>query len=66
MFPFMGNVTRSGLNTAQNGYVYQMTSPILSIKNAVKLYGDTRALNQVDLDVAEGEFLTLLGPSGSG
>ncbi len=66
MFPFLGNVTRSGLNTAQNGYVYQMTSPILSIKNAVKLYGDTRALNQVDLDVAEGEFLTLLGPSGSG
>jgi len=43
-----------------------MASPILSISDAVKTYGDTRALNQVNLDVAEGEFLTLLGPSGSG
>lgn len=51
---------------AQNGYVYQMTSPILSINDAIKTYGDTRALDRVNLDVAEGEFLTLLGPSGSG
>lgn len=43
-----------------------MTPPILSISDAVKTYGDTRALDQVSLDVAEGEFLTLLGPSGSG
>ncbi|MBB3995119.1 putative spermidine/putrescine transport system ATP-binding protein [Sulfitobacter undariae] len=43
-----------------------MASPILSISDAVKTYGDTHALNQVNLDVAEGEFLTLLGPSGSG
>lgn len=43
-----------------------MSHPILSIKNAIKSYGDVRALNQVNLDVAEGEFLTLLGPSGSG
>ena len=26
----------------------------------------TRALDAVDLSVAEGEFLTILGPSGSG
>ncbi|QBF32533.1 ABC transporter ATP-binding protein [Thalassococcus sp. S3] len=43
-----------------------MTEPILSIRNAVKRYGDLHALDHVDLDVAEGEFLTLLGPSGSG
>jgi putative spermidine/putrescine transport system ATP-binding protein len=43
-----------------------MTPPILSINDAVKIYGDTRALDQLSLDVAEGEFLTLLGPSGSG
>ncbi|MEH6831318.1 MAG: ABC transporter ATP-binding protein [Sulfitobacter sp.] len=43
-----------------------MNSPILSITDAVKIYGDTRALDHVNLDVAEGEFLTLLGPSGSG
>lgn len=43
-----------------------MTEPILSIRNAVKRYGDVYALAHVDLDVADGEFLTLLGPSGSG
>lgn len=43
-----------------------MTEPILSIRNAVKRYGDIHALDHVDLDVADGEFLTLLGPSGSG
>ncbi|UYV36419.1 ABC transporter ATP-binding protein [Rhodobacteraceae bacterium D3-12] len=43
-----------------------MNEPILSIKNAVKRYDTVRALDGVNLDVAEGEFLTLLGPSGSG
>jgi len=43
-----------------------MTEPILSIRDAVKRYGTAAALDRVNLDVAEGEFLTLLGPSGSG
>ncbi|MEI4472991.1 ABC transporter ATP-binding protein [Frigidibacter sp. MR17.24] len=43
-----------------------MSEPILSIRNSVKAYGPVTALDQVDLDVREGEFLTLLGPSGSG
>lgn len=43
-----------------------MTQTILSIRNSVKSYGSLRALDDVTLDVAEGEFLTLLGPSGSG
>jgi len=40
--------------------------------SAVKLskinrhYGDVRALDGIDLDIAEGEFFALLGPSGSG
>ncbi|MFT6773380.1 MAG: putative spermidine/putrescine transport system ATP-binding protein [Paracoccaceae bacterium] len=43
-----------------------MSDPILSMRGAVKRYGEACALDHVDLDVAEGEFLTLLGPSGSG
>lgn len=43
-----------------------MTEPILSIRGAVKRYGSVNALDRVDLDVSDGEFLTLLGPSGSG
>jgi thiamine transport system ATP-binding protein len=31
-----------------------------------KRYGDTTALEGVDLDVADGEFFTLVGPSGCG
>jgi putative spermidine/putrescine transport system ATP-binding protein len=38
----------------------------LRIRNVRKAYGSVVALNQTNLDLAEGEFLTLLGPSGSG
>ncbi|MEA2910125.1 MAG: putative spermidine/putrescine transport system ATP-binding protein, partial [Bradyrhizobium sp.] len=31
-----------------------------------KVYGDTVAVRNVDLQVAPGEFVTLLGPSGCG
>jgi len=31
-----------------------------------KSFGDVQALNPTDLEIAPGEFLTLLGPSGSG
>jgi len=38
----------------------------LSIRDATKHYGSVTALAGATLDLAEGEFLTLLGPSGSG
>jgi putative spermidine/putrescine transport system ATP-binding protein len=31
-----------------------------------RTYGDVVAIDRLDLDIAEGEFFTLLGPSGSG
>jgi len=43
-----------------------MPSSSLTISAIAKRYGDVVALAPTDLDVAEGEFLTLLGPSGSG
>ena len=36
------------------------------IKDAIKYYGDFKALNGVSLTINEGEFFTLLGPSGCG
>jgi putative spermidine/putrescine transport system ATP-binding protein len=36
------------------------------VRGLVRRYGRVAALDGVDLDVAQGEFLTLLGPSGSG
>jgi multiple sugar transport system ATP-binding protein len=39
----------------------------LRLERLSKVYGDgTAAVREVDLDVAPGEFLTLLGPSGCG
>lgn len=38
----------------------------LRIDRVKKRFGEVRALAEVSLDVAAGEFLTILGPSGSG
>ncbi|EJN10335.1 ABC transporter ATP-binding protein [Herbaspirillum sp. YR522] len=43
-----------------------MSASNLCISGLSKRYGDFVALAPTDLDVAQGEFLTLLGPSGSG
>jgi len=40
--------------------------PILSLRGVAKRYGDTEVLAGVDLDVAEGEFVAILGFSGAG
>lgn len=42
-----------------------MTSAILAT-GISKAYGDTQALTDLELDVAEGSFFVLLGPSGAG
>lgn len=38
----------------------------LELANVEKRYGETTAVDDLTLDVAAGEFVTLLGPSGSG
>ena len=42
------------------------TEPVLRLDNITKRFGDFSALNGVDLEIPEGEFLTIVGPSGSG
>ena len=41
-------------------------APILRIAGLEKRFGDFTALHSLDLDVQDGEFLTVVGPSGSG
>jgi multiple sugar transport system ATP-binding protein len=38
----------------------------VSFRNVSKRYGAVTALDSLDLDIAAGEFVSLLGPSGSG
>ena len=38
----------------------------LELRNVRKVYGPVEVLPSFSLDIANGEFLTLLGPSGSG
>src|SRR5450631_753584 len=41
-------------------------STLLSIRNVAKNFGRNAVLRNVSLEIAEGEFLTILGESGSG
>ena len=49
-----------------NGEAATPTKGALTLDHVTKLYGDLHAVDDVSLDVAPGEFVTLLGPSGSG
>jgi spermidine/putrescine ABC transporter ATP-binding subunit len=52
-------VTSSAANFAGTG-------SLLSIRNVAKSFGKNAVLRDISLDVAPGEFLTILGESGSG
>jgi putative spermidine/putrescine transport system ATP-binding protein len=55
-----------GLDEAAVGQARTTASLPITISGVTKSYGAFRALDDVSLEVASGEFLTLLGPSGSG
>lgn len=38
----------------------------IALRNISKSYGTTRVINDVNIDIIDGEFLTLVGPSGCG
>lgn len=39
---------------------------ILKLENVSKIYGDLKALDNINLTVEKGEWLSIMGPSGSG
>lgn len=45
---------------------WDITQPMVSIKNVHKAFGDLKVLNGVSLDVMKGEVICIIGPSGSG
>jgi len=44
----------------------QSGAPAVRLSGIRRVYGDVVAISGIDLDIAAGEFFTLLGPSGSG
>jgi ABC-type Fe3+/spermidine/putrescine transport system ATPase subunit len=51
---------------AQSTGVASARSTLLEVRNVAKSFGKTAVLRDISLQVAEGEFLTILGESGSG
>ena len=41
-------------------------APAIRLRGLVKHFGEVAAVDGVDLDIADGEFFSMLGPSGSG
>ena len=40
--------------------------PAVTLDDVAKTFGDVVAVDGVTLDIADGEFFSMLGPSGSG
>lgn len=45
---------------------YKVPKTLLSVRSVTKQFGKTRVLQELSLDIAEGDFLSVLGESGSG
>jgi len=52
--------------TASNALPSAERPTLLSIRNVAKSFGRNLVLREISLNIAEGEFLTILGESGSG
>jgi ABC-type lipoprotein export system ATPase subunit len=55
---------------AKNVVAQERSAPLIQLRNLEKAFktkaGFTYVLRQINLDIAEGEFITIMGPSGAG
>src|SRR5271155_1261524 len=61
----VSSISTASMIPAKDGASISSTT-LLSIRNIAKSFGKNAVLRDISLDVAEGEFLTILGESGSG
>jgi ABC-type transporter Mla maintaining outer membrane lipid asymmetry ATPase subunit MlaF len=43
-----------------------LTTPAVRLEAVRKMYGDVTAVADIDLDIATGEFFSMLGPAADG
>jgi putative spermidine/putrescine transport system ATP-binding protein len=43
-----------------------MSAAAVSLRGLRKSFGDVMAVDGIDLEISDGEFFSMLGPSGSG
>ena len=53
-------------DAAAGGAGEDAATPAIRLRGLVKHFGEVAAVDGVDLDIADGEFFSMLGPSGSG
>ncbi|MER2134362.1 MAG: amino acid ABC transporter ATP-binding protein [Arthrobacter sp.] len=53
-------------DTSSGQPVPDQAAPLVSLKNVNKHFGDLHVLRDINLDVARGEVVVVIGPSGSG
>jgi len=57
------------MKSSKNDYPLQLQGeniPMVRFQNVTKRYGDLVVLDSLNLDIEEGEMVTIIGPSGSG
>ncbi|MGW4771779.1 ATP-binding cassette domain-containing protein [Nocardia sp. NPDC004278] len=52
--------------TSLTGATSSPQPPLISIWGVTKTFGATAVLRDIDLDIAKGEVVVVIGPSGSG
>jgi ABC-type Fe3+/spermidine/putrescine transport system ATPase subunit len=55
-----------GTVTSRSEAISSIASGYLQLRGVGKRFGETVVLSDLDIDIAEGEFISLIGPSGSG
>ncbi|UWX84242.1 amino acid ABC transporter ATP-binding protein [Arthrobacter sp. zg-Y1110] len=53
-------------DTSPGRSVPESAAPLVSLKNVNKHFGDLHVLQNINLDIARGEVVVVIGPSGSG
>jgi putative spermidine/putrescine transport system ATP-binding protein len=59
-------VAVDSLNRGDAGPAAERAGPAVALERVVKTFGDVVAVDGIDLEIADGEFFSMLGPSGSG